>query len=233
MTKLQAIQSSIANADSWSQKGQPAWVCKCLSSALMNYLSIAVEDYPDSESGSAWLVDNSVDALLLRHLNALTDVRADVDKGAVPESVLGGNYHHLVFAHLGWLLGDFDTADKFIRIADRVGVREISTPFWQEYCNALVSLRNGIAYELLVPPSLKDLENYWAEYLRFIAKVTHGKTLSSAATQLDESFAKRNADKSIKDDQYETEGSGRHPVKWDFRRESLFQLENQKSGQTF
>lgn len=91
MSKLQVIQSSIANAENWEQKNQPGWVCKCLSSALMNYLSIAVEQCPDFEAGRKWLLEQNVDAVLSRYMVALTSVLSDVENGGTPESVLGGN----------------------------------------------------------------------------------------------------------------------------------------------
>ncbi|MBB6429534.1 hypothetical protein [Algisphaera agarilytica] len=221
MSKFKVIESSIANADSWERKGQPGWVCKCLSSALMNYLSVAVDECSDFEAGRQWLLEQNVDGVLSRYLVALTSVLSGVENGGTPESVLGGNYHHLVFAHLAWAIDRFDAADKLIQVANRAGVREISTPFWCEYSAAMNKLAKSSPYSKSGPMQCKDLESYWAIYLDLIEKMSKSESTTEALAKLDESFKKRNADKSIKDDHYEIEGSGQHPVQWDFRKETL------------
>ena len=165
MSKLQFIQTSIKNAANWEQKGDSGWVCNCLSSALMDYLSIAVDEYANFEAGRKWLFEQNVDGVLSRYLVALTSVLSGVENGETPESVLGGNYHHLVFAHLAWAVDQFDAADKLIQIADRAGVREISTPFWCEYSTAMNQLVKSSPYSKSEPTQRKDLENYWTFYL--------------------------------------------------------------------
>ncbi len=68
---------------------------------------------------------------------------------------------------------------------------------------------------------LRGQEVYWASYLNLIEAANNRRNLDEAISQVNQAFAKRNVDKKIKDDNYETEGSGSHPVKWDYRRDSL------------
>jgi hypothetical protein len=220
VAKLQIIQSSLQAGENWERKGQLVWIGRCLSTALMNYLSIALEDYRDAGSASAWLLREGVPALLSRHLDATTRLAADVDARKLPGSTLGGNYHHLVFAHLAWLLAARGQGESYVNIAVRLDVLEISTPFWSEYARGVNSLVRGQEYRMteLRP---RGQETHWMAYLRLLEAASSSGWLDDALAEVDKSFTLRNADKSIKDDSYEIEGSGGHPVKWDFRRHGL------------
>ena len=186
----------------------------------MNYLSIAVEDYGDADLARAWLLREGVPALLSRHLDATTRLTADVDAKKLPGSTLGGNYDHLVLSHLAWLLTARGQGESYVNIAIRPDVLEISTPFWSEYARGVGSLVHGQEYRMteLQP---RGQETYWMAYLRLLQAAVSGSRLDDALAEVHKSFTMRNTDKSIKDDSYEIEGSGRHPVKWDFRRSGL------------
>jgi hypothetical protein len=68
---------------------------------------------------------------------------------------------------------------------------------------------------------LRGQEIYWIEYLNLIEAASHGRNVEDALDQVEQGFIKRNSDKRITDDNYETDGSGTHPVRWDYRRDSL------------
>ena len=71
MMTIDSIQKSIQTADDWHRRRQPAWVSKCLSSALMGYLQLAVSQHVDAVSGVAWLNDQSFLVVMQRHYDTL------------------------------------------------------------------------------------------------------------------------------------------------------------------
>jgi hypothetical protein len=228
--KRRIIQRSLAVAASWERKGQPAWVSRCVSTALMNCLSLAVEEHYDADSAVAWLFDEDVPTLLSRHLDATAKLSADVDAGKLPGSALGENYHYLVFAHLAWLISDWGPSDAYVRIATRSDVLGISTRLWSEYARGVDLLSRGQEFRMseLRP---RGQEKYWIAYLRLIEAASRSEPLDDTLVEIDRSFAARNVDKGIKDDAYEIEGSGEHPVRWDFRRRGLMNYIRSRSGQ--
>jgi hypothetical protein len=220
VTKLDVIQMSLDTADDWERKGEPGWAQNCLATAVMNYLSLAVEEYPEMRSAVAWLDRCGVGNLLQRVLKN-TQVLADrVEAKALPSPALGGNYHYLVYAHLAWALREFDRGEWFVAFGQRGDVLQISTPFWREYARGMGALVKGQAYES-ASLKLRGQERYWVSYLQLIEIASRGEDLTDALAGLDRAFAARNADKRIKDDSYEIEGSALHPVRWDYRRDSL------------
>ncbi len=219
-TKMQVIQMSLKNAHDWEQKGEPVWVDSCLSMALMNLLSIAVEEYADHSSAAKWLLSNNVHSILRRSHENVTRIIDAVKAGRLPCSTIGGNYPYLVYAHLSWALQDYPIGESFVTIAERKDIAEISTPFWCEYARGMGSLIRGQPYEFR-KLKLRGQEQYWVSYLHLIETATNGRNVDELINAVNQAFVRRNLDKKIKDDNYETEGSGGHPVKWDYRRDSL------------
>jgi len=220
MTKMNAIAVSLEAAEDWERKGEPGWVCNCLSSALMNYLSLAVEEHSSGQTATEWLESQRVGSLLQRIRNSTQSLADGVETAGLPGSALGGNYHYLVYAHLAWALRHYDEGEWFVAFSQRHDVLEISTPFWREYARAMAALVRREAYAI-AELRLRGQERYWAAYLHFIEAASRGAGVSDALAEIDRAFAARNADRRIKDDHYEVEGSGLHPVRWDFRRDSL------------
>jgi hypothetical protein len=218
--KLQAIRSSLQAAENWKRKGQSLWVGRCLSSALLNYLSVAVGDYSDADLAIKWLLQERIPTLLDNRLDETARLVAEVDAGKLPSSTISGNYEELVFAHLAWLFEAWDLGERHVQIAVRHDVRELSTPFWSEYSIAAESLVVRREYRV-GELELRGQQKYWMPYLYLIEVACKGAPLDDALAGIDRSFAIRNTDNDFKDDHYEIEGSGRHPVKWDFRRWSL------------
>jgi hypothetical protein len=216
MTRHDLIATALKTADQWEMKGQPAWVEKCLSSALMTSLSLAVIDYRDHENGVAWLKARPVPEVLQRHQKVLETLVREVESKRLPSSVIGGNYHSLVFAHLAWCLEEYDLGKSYVAFSERDDVGELSTTFWREYAKGMGALIRGARYE----PSeikLRGQERYWSAYLQLIRAATSGETLDEAIAEIRNMFVKRNADKAIRDDAYQIEGSASQPAGWDFR----------------
>lgn len=165
-------------------------------------------------------MQKNIRSFFLRRQALLEQLIASVDAKKLPASILGGNYSNLVFAHLTWALGEFEIGEKFAAIAARPDVLELSTPFWRAYSRAVDSLIE------CRPHSVGDLaaegqEQYWLAYLRLIESATNNQDMTAAIAEIDNSFAQRNMDMSIEVDAHEIEGSGGHPVRWDFRRDGL------------
>ncbi|QDU14180.1 hypothetical protein CA11_19840 [Gimesia maris] len=207
-------------AENWQSKGNLVRETQCLSSLLMNYLAIAVEKYDDNDEAKAWLITQEALPTLERYAQAMQLLVAKVDSGEVPASTIAGNYPHLVFTHLAWALGEFALGERFSGIASRSDVLELSTPFWQEFSRAVDTLVSGHQYTV-GNLAIKGQEKYWRTYLQLIEVATNGQELSTAIAEIDDAFARRNLDKTIKGDAHEIEGSGGHPVQWDFRRDGL------------
>jgi hypothetical protein len=221
MSKMQFFEVNLSSARTFEQRGQRALAQSSLSGALMNLLSVAVENNEDHEGAVKWLVDHGAASLLRQCHQSLISIITEVEAGRLPPSSFGGNAPHLVFAHLSWALDDFSVGESFVSIAERMDNRDLSTPFWCEYARGMGALVRGDRYDVGQFKKLRDLEVYWISYLDLIQAATHGSSLDDAIAKINEGFVERNSNKKIKDDVHETEGSARHPVKWDYRRDSL------------
>jgi hypothetical protein len=227
--KTEVIQMSLRNADTWQRQNNIVRANSCLSSALMNLLSIAVEQHSLHQDAIGWLSERNALSLLRRFYENLERLVAEVDSGRLPSSTYGGNYPYLVYAHLSWALNEFTLGERFVLVSEREDIGDISTPFWRVYSNGMGSLVRGKIFK--VPEvSLRGQEEYWVTYLYFIEVVSNGGSPEEALSRIDRAFAARNSDKRIKDDSYETEGSGNHPVRWDYRRDSLMSYIASASG---
>ncbi len=150
---MAVIRSSLNIAEKWEAKGIESWENiwwsnSSIRMALMNLLSVAVEEYADHTTAEKWLLENGTHSLLRRTYENLRRIISEVDAGNTPASSFGGNYNHLVFAHLSWTLQDFPLGESFIAIAERNDSCEISTPFWCEYAKAMGSFIRSEPYEV-------------------------------------------------------------------------------------
>lgn len=218
--KTDVIQMSLRNAETWQRQNNLVRANSCLSSAIMNLLSIAVEQYSLQQDAVAWLSGRDACSLLRRYYENVERVIADVEGGRLPSSAYGGNYPYVVYAHLSWALNEFTLGEQFVLVSVREDIADISTPFWHVYSNGMGSLVRNETFKVPVM-ALRGQEEYWVAYLYLVEAVSIGCSLNEALSRIDRAFAARNSDNRIKDDSYETEGSGIHPVKWDYRRDSL------------
>ncbi|HEY3899492.1 MAG TPA: hypothetical protein VGM54_12800 [Chthoniobacter sp.] len=215
MATIQSVEASIKIADNWQQKGEPTWVSKCVSSALMGYLQIALTEHAIPASGIAWLASRGVAALLERHLDTLQTLAADVQAGKRPGSVIAGNYPPLVFAHFAWCLDQRELGDAFVTFARNPHVNDLNTRFWQEYARGLVAVVSGVPYHP-AETGLRGEEKYWAAYLPLFEAVSNSQDPQTAVAEIERLFPIRNSDRKITD-AHQIEGSAHGPVKWNFR----------------
>jgi len=221
--KDEFISIYLKSAENWQKKGNQPRLVDSLSSALLNYLSVAVCEYDNIESARVWMGEQDVPLLLSRLWTETERLIADIDAERVPGSVLGGNYTHLTVVHLGWVLREFELGECFAKCAVRSGVMEMSTVFWQEYAKAMMALVEGVEYRIGTSLPTSGQEKYWLNYLHLIESATQRADMGIALSRIDDAFTVRNTDHSINDDYYEIEGSGDQPVHWDFRRDSLIE----------
>lgn len=227
-TKLLSATQSIQTAENWASKGQPAWVARCLHSALMNYLSIAVCETDSEATALEWLRRTGVGDLLSRYAVNVATIQESVRKGEMPASVLGGAYGHIVVAHLCCLLGVEDRGSYFVQLANAAEIQKITSPFWRTYAYCLEALYSGTSVPRKELKVARGQERYWNRYvsLMFVAMTDNG--LQAELEAVDASFLERNSDASIKDDIYEIEGTAQCPARWDFRKSSILTILNIK-----
>ena len=218
--KLQAIRNSLRTVEGWKKKGETGWVSRCLSSALLNYFSIAVTDYDNGTLACAWLRRENIHRLLSDYHDAIVMLCSDVDARRIPDASLGGNYTYLVVAHFAWALGETRLGEYYVEVANRGDVLNVSTSFGREYARALTALVMKQRYHQ-AECSPRGQEKYWITYLQLIEAATGTYDIAHSLKELDAQFRSRNADATILDDAYEVEGSSIHPVRWDFRRFGL------------
>jgi hypothetical protein len=227
MNKAKSVEGALAAAEIWGKRGEPTWACRNYESAVVGYLSMAVSLYPDRHSGTNFLAKEGVPQLVTKVLGLYEEILSNIRAGKIPASVIGGNYGSSVLCHISWLLALWEEARAFVSISYTPEIRALGTPFWREYAGALQRLLDREEY---TPPSglrLRGLEVHWFAYLELISAITKGLDYTAVIAEARERFRKRNSDKRIRDDHFEIEGSGRAPVRWDFRLESILQAGSQ------
>lgn len=185
-----------------------------LQSVSMAMLAIAVSEYASFEESHA----------LREELDFRESLRAALEAtGRYAKSIGAGKnggsntFYLCSLTHCCWLEGMTPEADEFVTIANAAGR---GTPFWTEYARALDCLVRGRPY---VPRELKlkGQEVYWATYLPWIASLAAGRDGREERQAVIVGFRKRQVDKRIRDDDTNTEGCFSHPVRWDYRLESI------------
>lgn len=207
-------------ADQWRAKGNLVRESRSLTSLLMNYLALAAVQCRHEEDARLWFAEREVLPVLKRHIDVLHLLVDQVDAGETNATAIAGNYPHLVFVHLAWALGEYELGERLTAIACRPDVLKLSTPFWCEYAAAIDALVGGRVY-VAGEHVRKGKAGNWNAYLQLIQYATNSSDLTIAIADVDAAFVRRNGDKKSKDDAYEIEGSGKHPVQWDFRRDGL------------
>lgn len=212
---------SLSNAKDWKQKGQPIWVVRCLSNAIVNRLSIALMNGDSRESTLKLLVEDGFVDDLAWYCEELAAVKAGIESKKIPGSAIGGNYLALVMHHFARLLGRKSEEETLLSVATCSDSMTISTKLWQEYGVGIQALTEGKQFTPKKLAKLKGQEPYWLPYIDLEASISRGAEIENAERVVDDAFRKRNSDASITDDQYEIEGSGSLPIRWDYRKECI------------
>jgi hypothetical protein len=219
--KNELITMSLANAKDWKQKGQPIWVVRCLSNAIVNRISIALVNGESRESTLKMLFEDGFADDLAWYCEELTAVQAGIKSKKIPGSAIGGNYLALVLHHFARLLGRKGEEEILLAVATCSHSLTISTRLWQEYAAGLQAIAACERFSPKKFTKLKGQEPYWLPYLHLEACISNGTGVADAGRLVDDAFRNRNSDVTITDDQYEIEGSGSLPIRWDYRKECI------------
>lgn len=213
-------------AREWESKKNYNWSARNYDSALFSLLKDSVNNYNDQISGTHFLLENESSEILERVLNSYVCLVEEIRAEKWPPAVIGGNFHFCVFSHMSWLLRQFEEAQQFVQYA--TDPRFESTRFLSEYARALAALTRKTSYQ---PPSfeLKGLERYWWHYLVLISDLTNNRDPADSVNSVKSSFKSKNQDQRLADN-YDIEGTGKHPVKWDFRLASILEYASEFYG---
>lgn len=206
--------------DHWRAKGDRIREASSLEALLLNMLAIAVGKFPSADAASDWLGRQELKDHLLQHLDLLEGLVRDLQNDKISASSIGGNYSTLALSAFAWAIGEYEIGERYVRAMADARLLKLSTPFWREYQRAVESLMDNNPYSANELKT-RGLETYWRAYLELIERLTDGQDTAHAISVVDEAFARRNADKRIRTDGDEIEGSGMQPVLWDFRRDGL------------
>ncbi len=203
-----------------SKDGQHYNAANSFKSGLKQLLSVAVCDFRSSSEGIAFLVSaETLDFVNLCAEETVITIEL-IRTGKAPESVIGGNYHLLMLAHIAWLVECDEAARSFVTGSRDPCIQHYGGEFWKDYATGMDSLVNHRPFEPK-QMKLKTWERYLDAYRNFMRAATHGEDISEALKKVDVMFEKRNRDKTLKPDHSQINGDGNFPVYWDFRRESL------------
>lgn len=223
MSKLPLIEMSLKSAAGCEQKGNRNLAAWNYSTAIFAILSHAVSALPSFAAAKPFLDEQRTTEWLDRFNTLTALVFKEIEEGNAPASAIGGNYHLLAFAHVASLLDEPTLMDSMVTLANKAEVAKLSTPFWNAYAQSFACLRQHTMFNI---PELKlrGQERYLIRDLALMQAVATGSNTSVPLGALDKALSERNADAKIKDDNYDVEGSARHPVQWDFRRESILRI---------
>jgi hypothetical protein len=213
----QSVSSTLAIADDWKAKGNVRWELTNVSSALDDYLSIAVTYRDTVAGGIAYLREKGCPELLARSAALNDQLIAAFAAGARNAAV----DNDVTPAHLAWLLDQPALGDHILDVVrdPQIARHWPHTKFWAEYDRAMACLVARTPYTPQ-PPKLRGYEKCWAPYLDLVAALTQGQDPAPALAACAASFERRNGDKRLTDWK-QHDGDGRLPVRWDFRVPSI------------
>lgn len=202
--------------------GQMTLAAFDFSMAIMTLLSIAVTTQPSKEEVLKCLEAQDIRGLLARYLTVVS-ANVERDDGVPVDSKVGSSYELSTFSHIGLLLGELEMTKRLVTLANLPEVKGATLPFWKKYSESLASFLKCEAIELPTL-KLKGQQKYLWSYLRLMAALASQSGLDNALQEVEAQFQARQKDRSIKDDNWEIEGTGFAPSLFDFRKESLLEF---------
>lgn len=215
--------------DHWRAKGNRIREASSVDALLLNVLAIAVRKFRSADEATDWLILQEVKDYLLQHLELLEGLVADLRDDKIGAPSVGGGYSHMALSAFAWAIGENEVGERYIRALEDERILELTSAFWREYHRAVTSLVDGKRYAAKELRT-RGLETYWRVYLELVESLTTNGDIASALSRVDDAFTKRNADKRIKTDANEIEGSAMQPVIWDFRRDGLLAYADRAAG---
>jgi len=217
-------EQAIEIGKDWEKKGDIIWMHRVYGDAPIDFLSATVGKCANASDAKQFLSQFSIRELLRKVSSIQDTLLVEVEAGHVSVDEFSGNYTMLTLSHLCCVLGELDLARRFASRASHPEVLSSSTPFWYDYARGYQCLWEGRPYKKGTFPSLRGLERYWLPYMDLMEAASVGRSVDEALSAIEQSFRKRNADKQIKDDSYQLDGSPYYPARWDFRRDGLLEL---------
>ncbi len=222
--KDEIICNSLRIARDWDKKENPNWSSRNYSTALFGMLSKVVQSHDNKNAGIAALVEEGAFDCLFAFLDSTRRLNEQVSSGNLPISVFGGNYHFLTFAHIATLLGQDQEALELLELSNKKEIAQLGTKFWRFYASSLWSLLSGEKFSFCEIKLRKGLEQYLISYVELMSALSKSENVDCILKKIDSNFTSRNADKKIRDDQFEVEGSAIVPVRWDFRKDAILMI---------
>lgn len=208
------------------ERGSVALAAHSQATAVLSMLSVAVTEY-NSDDGLSFLLDKGVrDSLGTATEDYRRLFECVADGICRPENV-GGNYVLLALAQLSDLLESENAVPAFVRWSTEPYLGELSTRFWVEYARGFRSLFDKDVYDAR-PVRVKGIERYWEPQLHLMEAISRGGNVDAAFVTCEDAFAKQQQDRSLDTDSYGIEGTGKEPVRWSFRLESLRRQRSEK-----
>ncbi|MBS0265092.1 MAG: hypothetical protein JSS02_24385 [Planctomycetes bacterium] len=194
----------------------------CLTSALVNLIGYAVEQFPDATGGVAYLDSREAATILDRTAELNQQLHQILQQDGKPTA--GAIENDVTLVQIAWLLERWVAANALLDICVDPTVRKFypQTKFWVEYSRALCFFRDKQRYEPVIT-KVQGYEQYWVPYLNLIADLTNLRETSKSRQEIATAFQKRNRDKRLLDWRM-IDGDGKHPVLWDFREASILRF---------
>jgi hypothetical protein len=191
-----------------------------LGTGLLEAISVAVT-HPRGTEVRRELDGFGAVELFCRFADLTSAVLREVAEGRMRASSIGGNYALVTIAPAAWLVSERDVGDRLVRDANHPNLAEVGTPFWREYGRALLHVVLDEPYLPLTPKLKRAEEQSWSVYLDLVEATTNRRDVTEVFVKVRDAFAARNRDKRLGFQAYVIEGSGRDPVAYDLRTESI------------
>jgi hypothetical protein len=133
---------------------------------------------------------------------------------------IGGDCVLLDLSHIAWLIGDRELGEFLIEVANRPVILKNATKFWKEYLRGFLALVQRTSFS---PGIVKctGIVRHWATYLPLLSDLTNQRPVNDSLAAIVESFNRANRDKRLYVSGIELDPTGKAPVRWDFRLESI------------
>ena len=199
-------------------QGDTAWAARTMLAAAQGYMQVALVSFPSLEGAREFFANRGMPSLLKEAIDLNRSLFEDFKHSGGPGSQV---ITDPTFSNFCWLFEEFETGWEHLEICSDEALLQSNpqTRFWREYTRAMTCLSARVSYSL-PDMKLKGYEKRWALYLDLVAALLTDTGVTEARAEVRSSFIQRNRDKRLIDWQL-LDGDGRHPVRWDFRYESI------------
>lgn len=172
-SKADFAKLGLKHARRATKKGDPIRASRNFTHAVLDHLSHAVLAF-DESGGLVHLQSVDLTSLLQETLGAYDLLHKEIATGKVSKATAGNAYQLLTLSHVAMLFNDRQLATRFCNLAEHDSVRNLSSPFWDEYTSSIRHFLTNRPYDLNYNRKLKDLERYWIIYPKLVEAMTNG-----------------------------------------------------------